>query len=214
MGSNPAGSISNFIMNKKIAIKQLRAIENLIPDREMRLAAEWNQKWKILISTILSAQTKDETTIRISNILYQKYSSPRALAKAPLSEIKKVIRPINYYKTKAKNIKQTAKIISEKDIPENIEGLLELPGVGRKVANVYLAEAHNAPAIGVDTHVGRLSQKLGWSKNKNPHKIEKDLEKLFPKRYWNEINYTLVRFGRSTKRSQEDNILKQIKMIE
>ena len=211
MGSNPAGSI--LTMDQKRAIMQLKALEKLIPDKEMRLAAEWDERWKVLISTILSAQTKDETTIKISNILYKKYPAPAKLASAPLSEIRKIIRPINYHKTKARQIKETARIISEKGIPQRMDGLLELPGVGRKVANVYLAEAHGAPCIGVDAHVTRISQKLGWSKHKNPHRIEKDLERLFPKRCWNSINYIVVRFGRSTKRSQEDKILKEAGII-
>ena len=90
---------------------------------------------------------------------------------------------------------------------------MELPGVGRKVANVYLVEAHNAPAIGVDTHVERISQKLGWTKNKVPGKIEKDLEKLFPKKYWNSINYIVVSFGQlfGTSRKKEDEILSNFK---
>jgi len=195
-------------MDRKKAVNQLKALEKLIPDKEMRLAAEWKEDWKVLISTILSAQTKDETTIKISKILYKRYPTPAKLASASLKDIRKIIRPVNYHKTKARHIKETARIISKRGIPEHIGGLLELPGVGRKVANVYLAEARNAPCIGVDTHVTRVSQKLSWTKHKNPHKIEKDLEGLFPRRYWNSINYIVVRFGRSTKRKDEDKILK------
>jgi endonuclease-3 len=90
---------------------------------------------------------------------------------------------------------------------------MELPGVGRKVANVYLVEAHNAQAIGVDTHVARVAQKLGWTKNKVPVKIEKDLEKLLPKKYWNSINYIVVSFGQlyGNSRRKEDEMLKKVK---
>lgn len=203
-------------MKTSKAIKQLKALESYTHGREMQLAAEWSKKWQILISTILSAQTRDETTIEISKILYKKYSTLEKLAKAPLKDIKKIIRPINFYKTKSKNIKQTAKIITERfkgNIPKTIDELLALPGVGRKVANVYLVEAFNAPCIGVDTHVGRLSRKLRWSKEKNPHKVEKDLEKLFPKKYWNSINYILVRFGRMYRLRGEDKILKEIRKV-
>jgi endonuclease III len=202
-------------MNSDKAISQLKEIEKFT-DPEMQLAAEWPKKWKILISTILSSQTRDETTIKYSNILYEKYSTLEKLSKASLRDVKMIIRPINFHKTKAKNIVETAKILvkNRNRIPINRDELLELPGVGRKVANVYLVEAHKAAAIGVDTHVAFLSQILGWTKQKNPHKIEKDLESLFPKRYWNSINYVLVRFGRkfSTRKRQIEK-LKEEKII-
>ena len=199
-------------MNPLKALHQLKALRRLVKGREPQLAAEQTAKWKILISTILASQSRDVLTNRISAILYKKYKSPKALGRAPLKNIKKIIRPINYYKTKAKHIKETAKLIS-KGIPRTREGLMELPGVGRKVANVYLAEAHNAPAIGVDTHLSRIAQKLRWTKNRVPWKIEKDLEKLFPKKYWNSINYIVVSFGQiyGNSRRKEDEILKKLR---
>jgi endonuclease-3 len=199
-------------MNTLKATHQLKALRRLVRGREPRLAAEQSSKWKILISTILASQSRDVLTNKISKILYKKYKSPKALGKAKLSEIRKIIKSINYYKTKAKHIKETAKIIS-KGIPKTREELMELPGVGRKVANVYLAEAHNAATIGVDTHVARISKKLGWTKNKNQKKIEKDLEKLFPKRYWNSINYIVVSFGQiyGRSRKKEDELLKKLR---
>jgi endonuclease III len=206
-------------MNSAIAVKQLKELKKYILDGGMRLAAEWDEKWKVLIATILSAQTRDEKTIEICEILFNKYPTLEKFSKAKLKDVEKIIRQINYYKTKSKNILATAKIVCRKGIAETCEELLELPGVGRKVANVYLAEAHKKNAIGVDTHVGRISQKLGWTKNSNPHKIEKDLEKLFPKRYWRSINYIVVRFGRTywTKgragKLREDEILKKVRGI-
>lgn len=179
------------------AISQLKKIEKLT-DKSMLLAADWKEEWKVLISTILSAQTKDETTIKISHLLYKKYPTLNKLARAKPSEIKKLIKPINYHKTKAKHIIQTSRILIKKyngKIPHKLEKLLELPGVGRKTGNVFLA-VHNHPAVGVDTHVSFLAQVLGWTKNKDKYKIEKDLEKLFPRKYWISLNYVLVRFGR------------------
>ena len=202
-------------MNSLKALRQLKALRRLVRGKEPKLAAEQAAKWKILISTILASQSRDVLTNRISAILYRKYKTPRKLADAILSDIKKIIHSINFYKTKSKHIKETARIISKSGIPKTREELMKLPGVGRKVANVYLAEAHNAPAIGVDTHVARISQKLGWTKNKNPHKIEKDLEKLFPKKYWNSINYIVVSFGQlyGNSRKREDILLEKIKAI-
>lgn len=203
----------NFKTRK--AISQLKAIKKLIKNSQLRLAAEFPEKWQILISTILSAQTKDETTIFYSEKLYKKYPSLKKLANADINEVKKIIKPINYYKNKSKYIIKTAEIITEKykgRIPCEREKLLELPGVGRKVANVYLVSAHNADAIGVDTHVAYISQVLRWTKQKNPHKIEKDLERLFPERYWNSINWILVRFGRiyKTRKKQAEILDKKI----
>jgi len=198
----------------KKALKQLKYLERLVSNHKIRLAAEWKEKWKILISTILASQSRDVLTNKISAILYERYNDPKALGNASLSEIKRIIRPINYYKTKAKHIKETAKIISEKGIPKTREKLMKLPGVGRKVANVYLAEAHNAAEIGIDTHVFYIAHKLGWTKNKKVEDIEQDLKKLFPKRYWRIINYVLVSFGQIYRsRGHKDKLLSQIKRI-
>jgi endonuclease III len=195
-------------MDSTKAIKQLKKLDKLAPT-EMRLAAEWKKDWQVLIATILSAQTKDETTIAVCDILFAKYPTAEKLGAARLNSIEKIIRRVNYHKTKARHIKESARIISRGGIPEDLEGLLKLPGVGRKVGNVYLAEARKEDAIGVDTHVGRISLKLSWTDSKNPHKVEKDLMALFPKKYWRSINYILVRFGRSIGRSRkkEDEVL-------
>lgn len=187
-----------------------------LTDKSMLLAADWTKEWQVLISTILSAQTKDETTIKISHLLYKEYPTLSKLARAKLREVIKIIRPVNYHKTKAKHIIETAKLLINKynsSIPHDISKLLELPGVGRKTANVFLA-VHNHPAIGVDTHLAFLSQILDWTKHKHPYKIEKDLEALFPKSYWSSINYILVRFGRKYKtRKRQIEKLKEEKII-
>ncbi len=202
-------------MNPK-AVQQLKKIKKLvdIKDKDLRLAAEWSVPWKSLISTILSSQTRDDTTISISKKLYLKYGSLKKLSQADIKDVKNIIRPVNFYKTKAKHIIQSAKIIVNEwhgKIPKDRDKLMELPGVGRKVANVYLVHVHKAPAIGVDTHVTYLSQVLGWTKNKTQVKIERDLEGLFPKKHWNSINYILVRFGRlySTRKRQVEKLKKE-----
>ena len=135
-----------------------------------------------------------------------------SLARAREASVFKIIRSVNYNKTKTRNIIGTARMLKGKGVPDSVEELIKLPGVGRKVANVYLAEARKADAIGVDTHVGRISQKMGWSRNKNPHKIEKDLETLFPRKHWRSINYILVNFGRVFGKSRrvEDEMLARL----
>lgn len=204
-------------MKSQTAISQLLAIKRLIT-KETRLAVEFSESWKSLISTILSSQTRDTTTIYYSEILYKKYSSLKKLSKAKLNDVKKIIKPINFYKTKAKNIIETSRIIEEEyggKIPDNREELMELPGVGRKVANVYLVHNHNSDCIGIDTHVNFLAHQLRWTKEKTQEKIERDLERLFPKRYWNSINWILVRFGQNyPSRKKQIEILKKHKILE
>ena len=196
-------------MDSKKALKQFKSLKKMVSDKNMRLAAEWEADWKILIATILSAVTRDEVTIPVCEELFEKYPSMEKLSRARLSVVENIIKRVNFYKNKSKNIIATATILKNKKIPTKVSELVKLPGVGRKVANVYLAEAHNAHAIGVDTHVARISYKLGWTNSKKPERIEKDLEALFPKKYWREINDTLVRFGKSygLSRRREDEIL-------
>ena len=200
------------MVTRKDAIQQFKAIERMIKDNNMRLAAQWSEDWKALIATIMSAVTRDEVTIVVCERLFRKYPSMKALGRAKLGDVEKIIRPVNFYRNKSRNVIATAKILSGKKIPDSVSELIKLPGVGRKVANVYLAEIHKASAIGVDTHVARISYKLGWTNSKNPHVIEKDLERLFPRSYWVKINETLVRFGKSygTSRRREDDILRGI----
>ena len=202
-------------MNQKTALKQLKILAK--KPKEMRLAAEsWSSDFQILISTVMSARTRDETTIPVAEKLFKKYPNSKKLSRAKLSEIQKTIRPVNFFRNKSKNIIACAKKI-ESDfkgkVPKTIESLISLPGVGRKTANVFLSEI-GKPGIGVDTHVSYISQKLGWTKNKNPHKIEKDLKELFPEKYWSIVNSTLVRFGKThTSRKQKDKILEEVRRV-
>lgn len=199
--------------NRDIALKQLEKLGK--GAKGMRLAAEeWKNDWQTLISIILSARTRDETTILVAEKLFSKFRDAKSLAHAKTGEIEKVIKPVNFYRTKAKNIIACSKSIVENfngKVPHEEEGLLHLPGVGRKTANVFLSE-NGKDAIGVDTHVSYISQKLGWTKNKNPGKIESDLQELFPRKYWRRINPVLVRFGKShTSRKEKDELLEKIR---
>lgn len=202
-------------MDPQKAIKQLRELEKR--GKIMRLAAEvWKNDYQILVSTILSARTRDEVTIPTAERLFSKYPTPNKLADAKLNNIQNIIMPINFYKTKAKNIINCAKELVKNyngKIPHDFDKLVELSGVGRKTANVFLAE-NGRHALPVDTHVFQISRKLGWAKSDSPHKVEEELKKLFPKKYWQKINSILVRFGKThTSRKQKDKILKEIKRI-
>jgi endonuclease-3 len=196
-------------------LKQLNELNRL--GKDMRLAAEeWRSNFQTLISIIMSARTRDETTIIVAKKLFEKYPTAKALSQASISDIEQIIKPVNFYRNKSKNIIACAKtLVTEynSQIPQTIDGLIKLPGVGRKTANVFLTEL-NQEAIGVDTHVSYISQKLGWTKNTNPHKIEEDLKQFFPRQYWNKVNSTLVRFGKTyTSRKQKDKLLEEIKNI-
>src|SRR3989344_3308506 len=185
-------------MELKTALKQLEALG--AGGKMMRLAAEeWDSDFQILVSTILSARTRDEVTIVVAENLFKKYPTAETLSKAKVNDVEKIIRPVNFYRNKTKNIINCSKELVENfkgAVPYDLESLISLPGVGRKTANVFLAE-HGKHALPVDTHVFYISRKLGWAKNKNPHKVEEELRQLFPKKYWNKINTTLVRFGKT-----------------
>jgi endonuclease-3 len=183
----------------------------------MRLAAEsWKTPFQTLISTIMSARTRDEVTIPIAELLFRKFPTPEKLAKANVLQVQAIIKPVNFYKNKSKNVIACAKAIVKDfngKVPETIEELIKLPGVGRKTANVFISE-YGKPGIAVDTHVHYISNYLGWSKNKNPHKVESDLKKLFPEKTWSRVNPTLVRFGKThTSRTEKNKILDSIKVI-
>lgn len=156
--------------------------------------------FEFLIAVILSAQTKDETVNQITPQLFEKYKTPADLKKAKLEDVKKIIKKANYYQNKAKFIIETARIIDEEFngiVPSNMEDLLRLKGVGRKVANVILAEEYRLSiGIVVDTHVKRVSKRIGWTKSTNPHRIEKDLMKIWPKKYFIESPKHLILIGR------------------
>lgn len=202
-------------MNQKTALKQLSVLSK--KSKNMRLAAEkWKYPWQTLISIILSARTRDEVTILAAESLFEKYKSVEELSKANLLDVQKIIRPINFYKNKSKNIIACAKMIVKDfngKVPKTIDELIKLRGVGRKTANVFISE-YGDDGIGVDTHVFYISRKLGWAKSNNPHKVEIELKKLFSKKYWSEINPVLVRFGKTyTSKKQKDKILMEIKRI-
>jgi endonuclease III len=200
-------------MDSKQAISEFRAIGKFARKTDMRLAAEgWNRPWKILVATIMSAQTRDEVTINVATRLFRKFGTPKKMGDAKLVDIEGVMKSINYFRNKSKNIKGACAIIARDGLPRDVEGLVKLPGVGRKTANVYLAEVHNMDTIGVDTHLSYISRKLGWTKNIYPHKIEKDLKVLFPKAYRGKLNRACVRFGKHYRSKKiKDKILGNIK---
>lgn len=203
-----------FMVSRSVALKQLFLLRSSVVN-PLRLAAEgWGSDWKTLISILLSARTRDEVTIGACNILFSKYSSLEAVSKAKISDVERIVRGVNYYRTKARHVVDCSRTIIRNFggvVPKNFDSLISLPGVGRKTANVFLSE-RGVPSIGVDTHVFRLSKKLGWSVGKTPVAVEADLKKLFPERSWSSVNKILVAFGRFH-RSREDFVLRSLGLI-
>jgi len=157
-----------------------------------------NEPFKSLIMAVLSTQTKDSITSEISKKLFEIADNPQKILTLTDQELEKLLKPISFYKRKANYIKEISKIIIEKykgNIPDSYEELIKLPGIGRKVANVFLSNVYKKDVIAVDTHVHRISNRLGLVKTKNPLQTEKELYKVIPKHLWRDINLYLVAFG-------------------
>lgn len=156
--------------------------------------------FRILVSVLLSSRTKDPVTRRASENLFAVADTPEKVMELDESRIAELIFPVGFYQQKAKHVKKLARILHDSnggEVPDTFDGLTALPGVGRKTANLVIALAFNRPAICVDIHVFRISQRLGWASGKKPEEIEKQLMEGFPPEHWNRINQTLVGFGQT-----------------
>jgi endonuclease-3 len=162
------------------------------------ISRQMRDPYRVLISTILSHRTKDENTHRAASNLFEIYPTPESLARADVHEVERLIRPAGFYRMKANNIKRVASLLVSEhngNVPDDIDSLLELPAVGRKTANCVLVYAFGTPAIPVDTHVHRISNRLGLVQTRSPDGTEEALSGIVPKRHWIRLNELLVRFG-------------------
>ena len=179
-------------------------IINLLEKVYGRESWNWHTKqnpFQVLIGTVLSQRTRDDNTDRAAKALFSRYHSPESLARAPLESIEPLIRPANYYKTKAKKIREISRIITERHngkVPYKTEQLVRLPGVGMKTASCTMLYGHKISRIPCDVHVMVISQRLGWTDKKNPDEIQDDLERKLPKAHWHRINDLFVKHGQST----------------
>ncbi|MBT1247278.1 MULTISPECIES: endonuclease III [unclassified Thermosipho (in: thermotogales)] len=156
--------------------------------------------FKVLITTVLSQRSKDENTEIAAKNLFKKYKTVKELSKAKEEALYELIKPAGLYRQKAKRIIEISKIIIEKfsgKVPDNLNDLISLPGVGRKTANIVLYVSFSKPALAVDTHVHRISNRLGWVKTKTPEETEFELMKILPKNLWGPINGSMVEFGKN-----------------
>ena len=187
-------------MKKSDVIKIIQILKEYYPDATCSL--DFETPFQMVVAVMLSAQCTDERVNKTTPSLFKKYGTPEAVSKMKISELEKIIHPCGFYKNKAKNLKATAEMILKEYngvVPNTMEELMKLPGVGRKSANVVMLEAFNSPqGIAIDTHAKRISNRLGLSKNTDPEKIEQDLLKVVPKKYYYDMNHLLVWHGRKT----------------
>ncbi len=178
-------------------VKIIEILNNTYPHVKTQL--NHATPFQLLTATILSAQCTDRQVNKVTETLFKTLKKPEDFIKIELSVLEDLIRSTGYYKNKAKNLKNCAKVLMEKYggvVPDNLNDLVGLPGVGRKTANVVLGSAFGIPGIVVDTHVSRISQRLNLTKNKEPVKIEFDLMKIIPKEEWDGFSLRLIYFGR------------------
>lgn len=175
----------------------LHNLEQLYPDAHCEL--RFANPFQLLIATILSAQATDRKVNQITERLFKKYPTPQSLLQTSQEEFEQEIKEIGLYHNKAKNILATCRILVEKyqgNVPENFEQLTELPGVGRKTANVILSNAFGIPALAVDTHVLRVANRLGLASGQNPERVEEQLKSIIPKEQWSHAHHLLIWHGR------------------
>ncbi|PMP63411.1 MAG: endonuclease III [Caldimicrobium thiodismutans] len=192
------------MMNKEVRLEEkikeiIRRLKEAYP--EAKIALNFKNPLQLLVATILSAQCTDERVNKVTAELFEKYKTAKDFAEAPLEELANAIKSTGFYQQKAKYIKEACKIIVEKyggEVPRSMDELLELPGVARKTANIVLSNAYGiVEGIPVDTHVSRLSQRLGLVKSKDPVKIERELMEIVPKEEWFSFPYLLQAHGRA-----------------
>ncbi len=186
-------------VEKETIINIINILDNYYPDAKCSL--DYIVPIQLVVSLILAAQCTDERVNKITPILFKKYPTVYDLANAQISDIEKIIKPCGFYKNKAVSISETAKTIVNNFngiVPNTMKELCTLKGIGRKSANIILQECfNNTVGIAVDTHVTRISRKIGLSNSNTPEKIEKDLTSIIDRKYWNKINHIFVYHGRA-----------------
>ena len=184
---------------KTRAARIRKSLRSLFPEVKPQL--HFRNPFELLIATILSSQCTDQQVNRVTPKLFHQLKSPQDFARASLEEIEALIRSTGFYRNKAKNIKACCRVLLETHggrVPDRLDELVDLPGVGRKTANVVLGAAFERPGIVVDTHVKRVSWRLGFTENSDPVKIEFDLMDIIPRKEWSDFSLRLIFLGRQT----------------
>ncbi len=182
----------------------LRVLARAYPDA--RISLDFATPFQLYVATVLSAQCTDVRVNQVTPLLFARFPDARALAAAERAEIEELIRPTGFFRNKARSIHTAAQRISAEfsgELPDTMEALLTLPGVGRKTANVILGNAFHTPGITVDTHVRRLAQRLGFTRQGDPVKIEFELMAIAPRRSWTDLSHRLIWHGRQVCRARK-----------
>ena len=190
-------------LNRSKALNLIQLLDRSIKNPETAL--KYRNKFTLLTSVVLSAQCTDTNVNNVTKNIYDKYYTPQHFVDLKINKIRKLIKSIGLFNTKAKNLYYLSKILVEQHqskVPDNFEELMLLPGVGRKTANVVLNEAFNKPTIGVDTHVFRVSNRTGLAIGKNPEVVEKKLLKILPNKYLKKSHHLILLHGRYTCKSR------------
>ena len=186
------------LVQKKVRARAIyRILSKTYPN--VRCELDYKTAYQLLVATVLSAQCTDKRVNQTTPALFKKYPNPVKMAQADIKDIQRLVKSTGFYRAKAKNIKTlSSKIITDFDgkVPNKLESLITLPGVGRKTANVVLGHAFGIPGITVDTHFGRLSRRLGWSKQNNPVKVEFEVGELIPQKEWTNLSQRMIWHGR------------------
>ena len=192
-------------INKRIH-RIIKILENLYPDP--KTALHFTNPLELLVATVLSAQCTDERVNMVTANLFKKYKSAKDYGQKDLEDLEEDIRSTGFFRNKAKAIKGFAAELAEKydgQVPASLDDLVSLPGIGRKTANLVLGEAFGIPGVVVDTHVLRLSQRIGLTQNKDPVKVEFDLMKIVPKNHWTRFSNLLILHGRAVCKARKPN---------
>jgi endonuclease III len=179
------------------AKKILAELARAYPDA--RIALNFGNPYELLVATILSAQCTDERVNMVTPALFKKYPSARELARARTPSLEKEIRSTGFFRAKSRSLLGMAKGLVERhrgEVPDDLEALRELPGIGLKTANVVLGNAFGVPGITVDTHFGRLARRFGWTTSLEPDQVETDVGRLFPRKDWTQLSHNLIWHGR------------------
>ena len=197
---HPREECKDKMLNKEKALSLLQLLDERYPEAGCALNYD-GDKFRLLIAVVLSAQTTDKAVNLATPALFERWPDAEALSLADPSEVSEYIHSIGMYKTKSNNIVALSKMLTEEyggKVPDSEEELIRLPGVGRKTANVVRSEGFGQPAIAVDTHVFRVSNRTGLAKGKTPDEVEKALKKKLPKELWSHAHHLLIFHGRYT----------------
>jgi endonuclease-3 len=192
--------VAPYLEAKKQAARVVRGLRRAYPDATCAL--EFSNALELLVAAVLSAQCTDKRVNEVTKVLFRKYRSAADYARAPLAELENGIKSTGFFRNKARNIQAFCQRIAQQydgEVPRDMDALVELPGIGRKTANVVLGTAYGiASGVVVDTHVIRLSRRLGLTAEKDPQKIERDLMEQIPRKDWIDFSHRLIQHGRGT----------------